>query len=225
LVQSEFCCRCPFCHNGMTATCLAAASRSRAEAGLPGRHSAALEGDAAAKHPRQVVRQQAAAGALHRADNSFTRHDRQIADHSVDITPVGPSPFFDCGSETAEPHIRSPLRRSSRLAPKSLMLEVVGLGRANQSLSRHLAARTLCGPPAEIGQGSASLADGRVLRDVASCGHAALNTAPSGTSPCVTQRQSAISNLRASATMAIRRIRPRSVPTRVRNQRLSALSG
>jgi hypothetical protein len=29
--------------------------------------------------------------------------------HSVDTTPVGPSPFFDCGTEAAEPHIRSPL--------------------------------------------------------------------------------------------------------------------
>src|SRR5260370_34857975 len=29
--------------------------------------------------------------------------------HSVDTTPVGPSPFFDCDSEAAEPHIRSPL--------------------------------------------------------------------------------------------------------------------
>ena len=41
-------------------------------------------------------------------------------------------------------------RRSRRLAPKFLMPEGIGLEGRNQSLSRHLAARTLCGPPAEI---------------------------------------------------------------------------
>jgi hypothetical protein len=39
----------------------------------------------------------------------------------------------------------------------------------NQSLSRHLAARTLCGAPAEIGQGSASRADGSYSVTVARC--------------------------------------------------------
>jgi hypothetical protein len=43
-------------------------------------------------------------------------------------------------------------RRSPPLAPKFLIPEVVGPGRRNHSLSRHLAARTLCGPPAEIRQ-------------------------------------------------------------------------
>src|ERR1700739_3737288 len=96
------------------------------------------------------MRQQAAAGTLHQG-RSIASGDMlgRSPYHRVDPTPVGPSPFFDCGSAAAEPHIRSPL--TSRLTPKSLMLEVVGLGRADQSLSRHLAARTLCGPPAEIG--------------------------------------------------------------------------
>src|ERR1700751_3910175 len=127
----------------MTATCFATASRSRAEAGV---RSAALEGDAVAKHHRHAVRQQAAAGTLHQG-KSIASGDMlgRSPYHRVDPTQVGPSPFFDCGSAAAEPHIRSPL--TSRLAPKSLMLEVVRLGRADHSLSRHLAARTLCGPP------------------------------------------------------------------------------
>jgi hypothetical protein len=92
----------------------------------------------------------------------------------------------------------------------------------NQSLSRHLAARTLCGSLAEIRQGSLPSRMAGFSFDVAR-DQAAFNTAPSGTSPCV--RQSAISSLRARATIVIRRIRPRSFPTRARNQPLSALPG
>src|SRR6202521_1070526 len=87
--------------------------------------------------------------------------------HSVDTTPVGPSPFFDCGTEAAEPHIRSPLIAAGTKIPHTRGAS--GSEGRNQSLSRHLASRTLCGPPAAIRQGSASLADGWVLRDVASC--------------------------------------------------------
>ena len=43
--------------------------------------------------------------------------------------------------------------------------------------------------------------------------HAALNTAPSGTTPWVVYRHKATRSLRASATMAIRRIRPFAAPT------------
>src|ERR1700741_5325162 len=41
-------------------------------------------------------------------------------------------------------------RRSERLTPKSLVLEASGSGGWSQSLWRHLAARTLCGPPTKI---------------------------------------------------------------------------
>jgi hypothetical protein len=54
---------------------------------------------------------------------------------------------------------------------------------------------------------------------------AALSTAPSGTRPVVRKRHSATMSLRASATMAMRRMRPRPWPVRAWNQRLSALSG
>src|ERR1700724_3194144 len=49
-------------------------------------------------------------------------------------------------------------------------------------------------------------------------------TAPAGISPWVTYLDRAMSSLRASATIAMRRIRPRSEPTRWRNQPLRALS-
>jgi len=39
----------------------------------------------------------------------------------------GSSPFCCCGLMPAEPHIRSPF--TERLAPQSLILEVIGLGR------------------------------------------------------------------------------------------------
>ena len=50
-------------------------------------------------------------------------------------------------------------------------------------------------------------------------------TAPAGISPWVTYLQRAMSSLRASATIEMRRVRPRSEPTRWRNQPLRALSG
>ena len=67
----------------------------------------------------------------------------------------------------------------------------------------------------------------RCCDDVSDCNsrYAAFNTAPSGTSPSVTKRQTAISSLRARATIEIRRIRPRSLPTRAWNQRLKVLAG
>jgi hypothetical protein len=44
-------------------------------------------------------------------------------------------------------------RRSERLTPKSLVLEASGSGGWGQSLRRHLAARTLCGPSTKIRRG------------------------------------------------------------------------
>ena len=77
---------------------------------LAGARSAALEGDAVAKHHRHAVRQQVAAGTLHQG-KSIASGDMLGGSpyHRVDPTPVSPSPFFDCGSEAAEPHIRLPL--------------------------------------------------------------------------------------------------------------------
>jgi hypothetical protein len=51
------------------------------------------------------------------------------------------------------------------------------------------------------------------------------NSAPSGSSPVSTYRQSAIKSLRATATIVMRRIRPRPVPTLSWNQRERAERG
>src|SRR3954464_3332982 len=53
----------------------------------------------------------------------------------------------------------------------------------------------------------------------------ALRAAPRGTTPWVAYRQRATKSFRASATIAIRRTRPRPCPTRSRNQALRAESG
>src|SRR3954452_4284694 len=50
-------------------------------------------------------------------------------------------------------------------------------------------------------------------------------TAPAGISPWLIYLERAMSSLRASATIEMRRIRPRSEPTCWRNQQLRALSG
>src|SRR6516225_865632 len=50
-------------------------------------------------------------------------------------------------------------------------------------------------------------------------------TAPAGISPWLTYLERAMSSFRASATIAMRRVRPRSEPTRPRNQQVRALSG
>src|SRR5262249_61467538 len=48
---------------------------------------------------------------------------------------------------------------------------------------------------------------------------------PAGTTPASTERQSAMSSLRAKAPIAIRRVRPAQVPTRVRNPSATPLPG
>ena len=53
----------------------------------------------------------------------------------------------------------------------------------------------------------------------------ALSTAPAGNTPVSRKRHSAMSNLRATATMPIRRKRLPPLPKRSRNQALRALSG
>jgi hypothetical protein len=55
--------------------------------------------------------------------------------------------------------------------------------------------------------------------------YTSLSTAPAGITPVSRKRQSAMSNLRATATMPIRRKRLPPLPKRSRNQQLRALSG
>src|SRR5262245_44337468 len=55
--------------------------------------------------------------------------------------------------------------------------------------------------------------------------YTSLSTAPAGITPVSRKRQSAMSNLRATATIPIRRKRLPPLPKRARNQTLRALSG
>src|SRR5215475_12813225 len=55
--------------------------------------------------------------------------------------------------------------------------------------------------------------------------YTSLSTAPAGITPVSSKRQSAMSNLRATATMPIRRNRLPPLPKRSRNHTLRALSG
>jgi hypothetical protein len=109
-------------------------------------------------------------------------------------------------SERAVPphHIRPPLLAA---APKFLILEVIELYRVEAIFMRHLAARTLCGPPAESSRGWSSLAQ-RLVFVCCAPRQAAFIAAPSGISPGVTQRQRVIRSFRASATIVTRRITP-----------------
>jgi len=91
-----------------------------------------------------------------------SRASRQTSVQSASLLSLRqPEPFLTCGLDTAEPHIRSPLIAAGTKIPHTRGHRA--RKERNQSLSRHLAARTLCGPLAEIRQGSASLADGGVL--------------------------------------------------------------
>ena len=107
----------------------------------------------------------AVADTAHRADQINVQVSRTCRQASVQsallLSPRQPEPFLTCGLDTAEPHIRSPLIAAGTKIPHTRGRRA--RKERNQSLSRRLAARTLCGPLAEIRQGSASLADGGVL--------------------------------------------------------------
>jgi hypothetical protein len=134
---------------------------------------------------------------------------------------VSPSPSSPAAST---PQNLTSGRRLSRLAPKFLILEVIGLERAEpifitascsqdvMRFARRDPARVSFplgwrGSPLTLRAGSGRFQHSP-LRHFSLC-----HVAPE-----------AISSLRASATIVSRRIRPRSFPTRARNQPLSALS-
>jgi hypothetical protein len=104
----------------------------------------------------------AVADTAHRADQINVQGSRACRQASVQsdslLSPRQPEPFLTCGLNTAEPHIRSPLIAAGTKIPHTRGHRA--RKERNQSLSRHLAARTLYGPLAEIRQGSASLVDG-----------------------------------------------------------------
>ena len=103
----------------------------------------------------------AVADTAHRADQINVQVSRacQVSAQSASLlSPRQPEPFLTCGLDTAEPHIRSPLIAAGTKIPHTRGHRA--RKERNQSLSRHLAARTLYGPLVEIRQGSASLVDG-----------------------------------------------------------------
>src|SRR4030088_1331134 len=104
----------------------------------------------------------AVADTAHRADQinvQVSRACRQVSVQSASLlSPRQPEPVLTCGLDTAEPHIRSPLIAAGTTNPHTRGHRA--RKERKQSLSRHLAARTLYGPLAEIRQGSASLVDG-----------------------------------------------------------------
>ena len=77
---------------------------------------------------RQIHR---VAGPVHRRwpENALSDRDYRTTDGNRSVAIRGSSPFISTAAlMPAEPHIRSPFPK--RLAPQSLILEVIGLGRA-----------------------------------------------------------------------------------------------
>ena len=104
-------------------------------------------------HDRDVGSRHATSHAVvdtaHRADQinvQVSRACRQVSVQSASLlSPRQPEPFLTCGLDTAEPHIRSPLIAAGTKIPHTRGHRA--RKERNQSLSRHLAARTLSGPP------------------------------------------------------------------------------
>jgi len=63
----------------------------------------------------------------------------------------GSSPLIDCGFDARR--TSHPVAGPERLAPQSLILEVIGLGRGVHTVFRHIAATVCDGPPARIQRG------------------------------------------------------------------------
>jgi hypothetical protein len=74
-------------------------------------------------------------------------------------------------------------RRSERLTPKSLVLEVIGLGRMGPIFTAASCSQDVMRPTHQDPTRN-SLVD--AVTDCPDCAYAAFNTAPSGTSPWVT---------------------------------------
>src|SRR4029453_11678180 len=121
--------------------------------------------------------------------------------------PSSPTTFYPCGFKHPSPDSLCVLRR-----------EPEGLWEATPSIRRLLSmARKRHGPPppAPRPRGPQHLTPA----------YASLSSAPSGMTPVSRKRHSAMSNLRATATIPMRRKRFPPPPKRSRNQQLRALSG
>ena len=120
---------------------------------------------------------------------------------------LSPTTFYPCGFNTRHP-----------ILPASFDESWKACGRRP-----HLSDGFLCRPGNSTGR--LHQHHGRSLTRHRHTAYASLSSAPSGKTPVSRKRHSAMSNLRATATIPIRLKRFPPPPKRSRNQPLSALSG
>src|SRR6516165_12508529 len=122
----------------------------------------------------------------------------------------------------AEPHIRSPLQSGEYHNPSFLGHRARESGSTlYDGILQPLSVTVR--PPGSNGADQASW--NSIMLSPSGMPQTGFTIAPAGISPWLIYLERAISSLRASATMEMRRIRPRSEPTRWRNQQLRALAG
>src|SRR5215472_3903860 len=110
------------------------------------------------------------------------------------------------------------------LTPRHLILSAsVDASRKAQRRRPHLYDGVLCRP--RISAGRLHQHPDRGMTPHQPSTYISLSTAPAGNTPVSRKRQSAISTLRATATIPIRRMRLPPLPKRSRNHTLRALSG
>ena len=111
------------------------------------------------------------ADTAHRADQinvQVSRACRQVSVQSASLlSPRQPEPFLTCSLDTAEPHIRSSLIAAGTKIPHTRGHRA--RKERNQSLSRHLAARTLYGRSPRSGKGQLPSWMARFSFDVTRC--------------------------------------------------------
>jgi hypothetical protein len=142
-------------------------------------------------------------------------HSLSAVSHSPDQSgsflwrwnPSSPTTFYPCGYKHPSPDSLCVLRR-----------EPEGLSEATPSIRRLFSRPGNCTGRLHQHQDRG----GTQHRNTA---YASLRAAPSGNTPVSKKRHSAMSNLRATATIPIRRKRLPPLPKRTRNQTLRALSG
>src|SRR4051812_33447233 len=139
----------------------------------------------------------------------------------LDLKRLGPG--LSCiAAAAASPYMRSGPTRSRTIMP--LARGAAPARRDPPETRRHLATKEEDGRAPHITVG-AVIPPAATLGCYAIIAASALISTPSGSTPVPAKRQSAIRSRLAIATMAIRRVRPCSEPTRWRNPRAGALPG
>ena len=166
----------------------------------------------------------AVADTAHRADQinvQVSRACRQASVRSASLlSPGPPEPFLTCGLDAQN---LTSGRRLSQLAPKFLILEVIGLGKSEPIFIPASCSQDVMRSARRSGKGKLPSRMARTSPLTLRAGSGGFQHSPLRHFSLCHEAPSAISSLRASATIVIRRIRPRSFPTRARNQPLSAL--